>query len=75
MTSNLPAHRVADEVRAGMARKRVTQQALAAAISLSQAALSRRLRGEVAFDVNELTAVAAHLDIPLSDLLPSEAVA
>lgn len=56
-----------------MARNRVTQQALAGAVSLSQAALSRRLRGEVAFDINELTAVASYLAIPLSNLLPAEA--
>ena len=70
MEKNLPAERVAAEVRAAMGRTRYTQTRLADQIGMSQAALSRRLRGEVAFDINELSAVAAAMDITLSELLP-----
>jgi len=61
--------RVAAEIRAGLARRGLTQGDLAAALGLSQAAVSRRLTGEVPIDVEELTAVADWLGVPLSALL------
>lgn len=60
---------VADEVRGGMARARVTQTQLAAALGLSQPAISRRLQGKVDFTVSELRDVAAMLGVPISQLL------
>lgn len=69
MPTNLPAIRVADEVRAAMARKRVSQTKLADILGISQAAVSRRLTGEVAFDVNELSVLAGALDVSLATLL------
>lgn len=70
MAHTLPAERVAGEVRAAMGRNRTSQSVLAPAIGLSQAALSRRLRGEVEFTVTELSAIAGYFGIPLTDLLP-----
>jgi transcriptional regulator with XRE-family HTH domain len=61
---------VASEVRAAIARKRVKQNALAAALGLSQPAISRRLSGDIEFSITELTATAQLLNIPLGDLLP-----
>lgn len=61
---------VAGEVRAVAARKRVTQASIARELGMSQQALSRRWTGELAFDVEELAAVARILDVSLGDLLP-----
>lgn len=63
-----PASRIGSRVRGLMAEKRVTQEQAAAALGLSQVAVSRRLSGSVPFDVNELKAVADLLDEPLSSL-------
>lgn len=70
-----PTAQTGKNVRAEMARAGVTQAALAKVLGLSQAAVSARLLGKTPFDINELTTIAATLDIPLSDLLPREAVA
>lgn len=57
-----------DEVRAALARRRLSQSDLGQHLGLSQAAVSRRLLGEVPFDIAELAAVAAFLDVPLDAL-------
>jgi len=62
---------VASEVRALMGRHRVSQTALADALGLSQSSLSARLRCELPFDVDELSRVAAHFDVPITDLFGS----
>lgn len=56
---------VAAAVRAEMARQRVTQTALAKQLHLSQAAVSRRLKGQVAFDADELVMVAQTVCVPV----------
>ncbi|WP_029291819.1 helix-turn-helix transcriptional regulator [Cellulomonas sp. HZM] len=73
MQTQSHAQRVADEVRAAMARRRVTQTMVADRLNMSQAAVSRRLSGSVAFDVNELAAVADLLGIESADLLARSA--
>jgi len=71
-----PTAAVGANVRAEMARRKVSQQQIAAALNLSQAAISKRLAGVVPWDVNELVTVATALEVPLSTLLDtSEAVA
>lgn len=62
-------------IKAEMARRGVRQAALAAALGLSQPQVSARLRGVVPFNVNELLAVAAFLDVPVATLLPASAAA
>lgn len=52
-----------------MARRRIPQSTLAEALNISQAAVSRRLSGKVAFDVNELEAVASVIGVPAADLI------
>jgi transcriptional regulator with XRE-family HTH domain len=63
------AQRVAAEVRAEMARQRKTQAHIAQALGSSQAAVSRRLNGEVPFDVRELALIADSLDVPVETFL------
>lgn len=60
---------VAAEVRAAMGRRRVTQTQLAARLHLSQPAVSRRLHGEISFNVEELVTVADMLGVTVSDLV------
>lgn len=64
-----PALEVAATVRAELARKRISQTTLGEVLNLSQTAVSRRLGGRKAFDINELHAIARHLGIPLSALV------
>ena len=51
-----------------MARRGVTQTVLGRAIGVSQAGVSKRLRGDVPFDINELAAAAALLEVTLETL-------
>ena len=51
--------RVAAEVRANMARVRMTQTELAEILGLTQSTVSKRLLGKIAFSVDELDTVAA----------------
>lgn len=65
---------VAANVRALMGRgingKRVTQTELAVVLGLkSQAAVSDRLSGKTAFDLDEMLALAAFFDVKVTDLL------
>lgn len=69
METTSSARRVGDEVRAAMARRRVSQAALGKHLELSQAAVSRRLLGEIPFDISELTAIASFLGVPLETLV------
>jgi transcriptional regulator with XRE-family HTH domain len=56
---------VADEVRACMARRRMSASKTAKALGWSAFYLSRRLNGTVAFDVNDLSALAELLQVPI----------
>jgi transcriptional regulator with XRE-family HTH domain len=73
--SETPTYHVATEIRAAMARKRVTQTALAALIGMPVYSLARRLSNQAPLTVDELAAIAAALDVPVADLLPAETVA
>jgi len=55
-------------VRAEMGRHRITQTQLAKNLGTSQMAVSRRLSGEVPFDVDELARVAEILGVPVTVL-------
>ena len=58
--------RVASEVRAELARAQVSGNRLAALLGQSQPYWSRRLTGKVAFDVDDLTAIADLLGISVT---------
>ncbi len=60
---------VADEVRACMARRRLTQTDLAAALERSQPYVSRRLSGDVAFDTDDLYRLAHLFEMSVFRLL------
>lgn len=62
-------------VKAEMARRGVTQTDLADRLGMKQSALSKRLRGVISLNIDELTEIAKVLDVPLSALLPTEAAA
>lgn len=61
---------VAGEIRSLMGRRRVKQGQLAEALSMSQAAVSRRLTAELPFNTDELVRVAEFFGIELHRLLP-----
>ena len=69
-----PSVQIGANVRAEMARRGLTQTALADRLHISQTQVSARLRGRVPFDVNELTRVAEVLGVSLSTLLPDSTV-
>ena len=46
---------------------------LAQQLGKSQAFVSRRLRGEIAFDIAELEQIARWLDVPVADLIAERA--
>lgn len=57
---------VADEVRAWLARRRLSGAGLARALGRSQSFVAKRLDGRQAFDVDDLEAVARVLEVPVS---------
>ncbi len=59
---------VAGEVRAEMARQKRSQDNLATELGWTQAFLSRRLTGKLAFSTNEIEQMASVLGVPLSQL-------
>lgn len=59
----------AANIRAEMARRRITGRALADQLGRSQMWLSRRLNGDTAFGLDELEAVAAAIGVPVAQLL------
>lgn len=69
---HLLRERVAEEVRALLARKMMTGADLAVAIGRSPMYVSRRIRGEVAFDLDDMQRLSEALDVPLISLLPTE---
>ena len=63
------ARDVAAKVHAEMARQRMSQTAIAERMAVSQAYVSRRLTGEVAFDLVELDLVASILGVPVEQFV------
>lgn len=60
---------VAEEIRAHMARRRLSQVYTAAQLGISTSSMSRRLQGESEFTVSELYRLAEIFGIPASKLL------
>ena len=63
----------AEEVRALLARRRMTPTALARQMKVSQTYIWRRLEGKTAFDMDDLEAIAGILSVAPGDLLPLRA--
>lgn len=62
--------RVGERAHTLMFRRRLTQVAVAPLMGTSQANLSRKLRGEVVWTVEDLVRIAAVLDVEPGELLP-----
>ncbi len=62
---------VAAEVRAHLARQRVTQNAAAEATGIGAASMSRRLAGEYPFTVEELFSLADLLRVDIRSFFPA----
>lgn len=60
---------VAEEVRALMGRRIVTQKQLADVLQVSQGQVSKRLKGLIPFDTNEIAKLAAYFDVHPAELL------
>lgn len=60
---------VAANIRAELARQRVSQAQVAERLGLSQAAVSRRLTGQTPFELDEVATVADLLAVAPSHLL------
>lgn len=63
---------VAEEIRALLARRRISGRHLAEATGMSQSAISARLTGATAIDLDDLQRIAAALDVRVLDLFPVE---
>lgn len=72
-TQRLLRERVAEEVRALLARRMMTGADLATAIGKSPMYVSRRVRGEVAFDLDDMERLAVVFGVDVADLLPRRA--
>jgi len=70
--STSPAVLTGANIRAEMARRKVSQTTIANHLGLSQTSVSARLAGRVTFDINEIHAIAALLGVPITALIPSE---
>lgn len=62
---------IGNEVKAGLARRGLTQKDLAVALGMTETTLSGRLRGRSAFDTDELLVVAATIGVSIADLFPT----
>ncbi len=69
MQNKPEVERVAANVRAELARRGISQTALAAKLQKSQPFVARRLSGRVALDVEDLAGIAAVLEIPMTELI------
>ncbi|SCL43221.1 Cro/C1-type HTH DNA-binding domain-containing protein [Micromonospora pallida] len=67
-------HLVAEEIGAHLGRRRMSGAKLARAIERSEMYVSRRLRGETAFDLDDLERIAEVLGVTVTDLLPADKV-
>lgn len=61
--------RVAEELRAILARRKMTATTLAELTGLTQPYLSRRMTGDVAFNIDDLDKIASVLEVPVTALL------
>ena len=64
--------RVAEELRALLARRKVTPTELGRKLGRSQTWVWRRLEGEVAFDLNDLEVIADALGVAVAELFPPD---
>ncbi|MFG2054802.1 helix-turn-helix domain-containing protein [Micromonospora sp. NPDC048930] len=61
----------AEEIRVLLARRRISAAELARRAGMKQSTLARRMTGEIAFDLDDLEAIADVLDVSVTELLPA----
>lgn len=61
----------AGELRALLARRRISASELSRRLNWKQSYMARRIDGRVALDLDDLQAIAAALEVSVLDLLPS----
>ena len=61
---------VGDLVHTEMWRRKLSQTEFAVQLGITQSALSRKLRGTRAFDIEELLLIAVMFDLPITALIP-----
>lgn len=66
---------IGERIHQLMWRTKLPQSAIAGALGLDQAAISRRLRGRTAWKATELIIIASLLDVPVSELFDAAAFA
>lgn len=66
---------VAEEIRALLARRRISASELARRMDVTQPYISRRLTGDTALDLDDLERIANVLGVQVLDLFPDEPVA
>ena len=68
MDTRVPPLRVtiAEEIRALVGRRQISATRLGQEIGRTQSYMSRRMTGEVPFDVDDLDAIAAYFDVPVT---------
>ena len=66
---------VAAEVRAHLARQRISGRQAAFALGWKQPYIARRLGGDIPFDVNDLAKLAELLDLPITSFFETPATA
>lgn len=64
-----PTDVVAANVRAEMARRRVTQRDIGDALGIAHSAVSHRLTGRTPLDVNEIATIAGLLGVDVAHLV------
>lgn len=64
---------IAAEVRAGLARKKMTQRELAEQLGMGLPTLSRRLNGHTPFNTDELLAISSALGIAFAMFFEGDA--
>lgn len=67
--SESPSNTVGANVRAEMARRKVSQREIGVLLNLKQASVSKRIQGETPWRLVELSAIADFLEVPLAALL------
>jgi transcriptional regulator with XRE-family HTH domain len=65
------SERVAEEIRALLARRRISGRSLASALNVSPSWVSYRLTGAQPIDLNDLDRIAEYLGVDVADLLPA----
>lgn len=60
---------IAENVRVAKARRRASDLTIAEAVGMSRSAFNDRMNGRAKFQIDELVAIAAFLEVTVDDLL------